>query len=309
MEHPSIYKEILCNADHDLNKKVEIGLQALEQIDKNYKIRSEIALQVAEYAHVLGKQDVVENCWLESLRSNTTALNYLRISLESSDKQLRDEAYELCDIYLEQMRGKKVYGDEVGELASNYLSPSGYNYLLFFHGKIEQLLDEKMNSKEPLGWSLTFMKEGISILLLLLYKETKMQTGTKKMLEQVVHTMNFSKEQYRIGMEECSVDMSDLDLFWNRFCMWKQDIVISEQLQKKIIKKLDTLVASRVEGIIGKNRTNYYGECAQFIAALAEVKESLGLLESKNTLLLEYKKRYPRRSSLIAQLKEYGMCV
>ena len=47
-------------------------------------------------------------------------------------------------------------------------------------------------------------------------------------------------------------------------------------------------------------------ECAAFISAYGEVKESHGTIGEKNTFMAEYRKRYPRRSAFIQELVKFG---
>ena len=54
---------------------------------------------------------------------------------------------------------------------------------------------------------------------------------------------------------------------------------------------IDHLIAERVKGIMENNRRNYYGECAAYIAALGEVKESMGEIGAKQKILSHYKTR------------------
>ena len=54
------------------------------------------------------------------------------------------------------------------------------------------------------------------------------------------------------------------------------------------------------------NRRNYYGECAAFIAALGEVKESRGEANGKQRYMTYYKDKYPRRSAFRAEMKAFG---
>ena len=44
------------------------------------------------------------------------------------------------------------------------------------------------------------------------------------------------------------------------------------------------MITMRVKGIMESNRRNYYGECAAFIAALGEVKESRGGMERESKI-------------------------
>jgi len=58
---------------------------------------------------------------------------------------------------------------------------------------------------------------------------------------------------------------------------------------------------------MGANRRNYYGECAAFIAALGEVKESRGELNGKEKLMEAYKDAYSRRRAFHEELRRFGM--
>ena len=43
------------------------------------------------------------------------------------------------------------------------------------------------------------------------------------------------------------------------------------------LRRLEQMVELRVKSIMDASKRNYYGECAAFIAALGEVKESQGV--------------------------------
>ena len=51
---------------------------------------------------------------------------------------------------------------------------------------------------------------------------------------------------------------------------------MEQELKERVIRKIEKLLEKRTAGIMEANRRNYYGECAAYIAALGEVKESLG---------------------------------
>lgn len=67
------------------------------------------------------------------------------------------------------------------------------------------------------------------------------------------------------------------------------------------------MITMRVKGIMESNRRNYYGECAAFIAALGEVKESRGEWNVKANLMEYYKTMYSRRRAFHEELRKFGM--
>ena len=71
------------------------------------------------------------------------------------------------------------------------------------------------------------------------------------------------------------------------------------------VEWLESVISKRVDGIVGgKYRKSYY-KAALLIAALGEVKESLGTKLAKNFIINEYLKKFPRHTSFRGELKEY----
>lgn len=96
------------------------------------------------------------------------------------------------------------------------------------------------------------------------------------------------------------------ELFHDIFIQWKQITPMEQDVKESAIKKITSLLKKRTEGIMEANRRNYYGECAAFIAALGEVKESLGETNAKQKLMTSYKEKYSRRRAFHADMKVYG---
>ena len=79
-----------------------------------------------------------------------------------------------------------------------------------------------------------------------------------------------------------------------------------EDEQQKVMERLESLIEMRVDGIMGANRRKYYGECAAFIAACGEVKESWGERMGKQSFMDSHRQRYPRRSAFKQELQDLG---
>ena len=200
-----------------------------------------------------------------------------------------------------------VIYDYDGSRAYNRLQDRSYYFILFFEGCFSTVISEGMNVKEPLGWSSTFMKEGISLLLLLLYEGTgDLPEGLKMMLSRIVFASSFDVDSFCIG-EYRSQDMDDTELFWSLFSKWKDAQILSKEEAEKMLIFSEQLIAKRTAGIMNANRRNYYGECAAFIAALGEVKESRGANCSKKQIMEQYKIEYSRMRAFHQELRHYGM--
>lgn len=86
--------------------------------------------------------------------------------------------------------------------------------------------------------------------------------------------------------------------------------VLSKGMNSKeaisILAQLEKLIEQRVEGIMASNHRKYYAECAAFIAAMGEVKESRGEIEGKQKYMEFYRNKYSRRSAYKNKLQQYG---
>lgn len=313
-KHPELYLQFLQRGLQGSNneKMFQVGQEALERIPVAFMIRSEIALLTAEYACRMEDNAAAEYCWKEAFRSDTSVTNYMRIRFLS--RKWEDHAEEIRDIY------EKVYSSSpkrpgtvvsycnVESQAQNYLHKNQYCMLLFFDQEFDLVCKIGMNAKQPLGWSSTFMKEGLAAFMLLLFEDNDLPKGLSSMRGAVQFVCSFQAEQFFKGTGQKS-DENDDELFWRLFCIWKKDITLSEADKKRRLQRIEKLISYRVAGIMEANRRNYYWECASFIAAFGEVQESLGHRNAKEILMEAYKKEYPRRRSFHQELRAFGMRV
>ena len=144
-------------------------------------------------------------------------------------------------------------------------------------------------------------------LLLLLYEGTaELPKGLLMMLSRVVAASGFDVDSFSIG-EDRDRDMGKMELFWSLFSEWKDSQILSKEENEEWLHFSEELIAKRTAGIMDANRRNYYGECAAFIAALGEVKESRGLNRAKMQIMEQYKKEYSRKRAFHQELRYYGM--
>lgn len=311
-KHPELYRQILQKGlEREENGEMfRIGMEALEKLPVSYIIRSEIALLTAEYACKMNESTASEFCWLEAFRSDTSVVNYLRIRLLSRDwkqyekqvKQIYNEAYERTK---KRSNANPAYYDGNAQ-RENTLYRDAYCAILFFEGDFECVLKEGMSEKKALGWSSTFMKEGLAMFLLLLSEGETLPSGLNAMLARAISGCGFRSGEFLNGT--ClNEGTSDRELFWNLFCKWKAGVNVSEEDDAKWMKKMEQLISMRTAGIMEENRRNYYGECAAFIAAYGEVLESRGEKNAKAHIMENYKGEYFRRRAFHQELRAFGM--
>jgi hypothetical protein len=137
---------------------------------------------------------------------------------------------------------------------------------------------------------LTRMKQGIALFLTAMYNGTNKPQGISRMFINAKNAVGYIDEKK----------------FNSYYSVWKEMTPMDEKLKLKAIQKIEKKIEMRTEGIMNGNKRNYYGECASFIAACGEVRESWGDIGAKQRIMTEYKNKYNRRSAFRAELQAYG---
>ena len=149
------------------------------------------------------------------------------------------------------------------------------------------------------------MKQGIALYLLYLYEGQWNGKGMAAMAEIVKRAMEFSSEEYRKGV--CGLEETDENkLFCQLFLKWKSMVQMESDIRDRALKRITALVEKRTAGIMDANRRNYYGECAAYIAALGEVRESMGEMNAKQRFMTLYKDQYSRRRAFLEAMRNFG---
>jgi len=94
------------------------------------------------------------------------------------------------------------------------------------------------------------------------------------------------------------------EIFWNIFGFWKEYFEMPMDDKRYYVDWLESVIDKRVSAIIGGKYRNKYGDVALLVAALGEVKESLGMA-AKNNIVKGYFDKYSRYSAFRGALKEY----
>ncbi len=310
-QHPGLYEKYIQNQmknaglrGANAERLYAIGQEALDRINPKYTVRSRIALLMLRMAEKAGMESDRNMCMLEAFRSDSSAANYMRICLECADDPKREaEAARICRaIYLgSNISERTYYGKGTGELEENTVDAATAYMLAFFHKDFDFVLSHGMSKRQALGWSGTFMKCGLAAFLLLLMEMKTLQVGGRKMCEMVIS--HIGTLRYENGRKETG----DVEDFWNKFSEWKKTAQLTTEQKEAYYNQMGKLIAKRVQGIMEANRRNYYGECAAYVAALGEAKESMGEQGGKQRVMEQYRVQYSRRSAFHQELRNYGM--
>ena len=310
--HPGLYLDILEHGKHLMpDDLVTIGLKAIKTIPKKYIIRSTAALKTAEYViAVNGEKPLLEKCYFAAFESDTSALNYLRVLLNGckNGNTMKDLQKIFMTLPVYKSSGSfSMYERSYSSSEREVNTPDSNTVLLlrFLDGQFADVLDEGLNKSEALGWTGTFMKQGIALYLLYLYEGQWNGKGITAMAETTKSAMKFSIEAYRKG--SCGLEETgEKELFCQLFLKWKSMVQMKPDVKNCAVKRITALMEKRTAGIMDANRRNYYGECAAYIAALGEVQESMGETGAKQRLMTSYKNAYPRRSAFREEMRRYG---
>ncbi|MDY3850084.1 MAG: hypothetical protein SOZ46_04625 [Bullifex sp.] len=306
--HPELYLQLLNMKADDDAAMLQIGQEALNRISPELKIRSEIALRSAYYADRLNMHDVRDQCWLEALKSDTSVINYLRIKFMTDNPGLHDERISsvVAAVRRETLDKGDTYSTWVQKSLRNRVSTECWCVLLYFEKRFDEMEAVDMRVREGLGWSFTFMGNGLDLLLLLLFQGQYYPVAMKSVLSNAMGLCRFSKEALYKGSAS-SDDRTEEALFADIIGKWKASFTLSAGDRIKWMTKATELVRRRTTGIMEANKRNHYGECARYIAALGEVVESSGEKNGKKNVMMEYETEYHRRRAFLAEMWKWEL--
>lgn len=175
-------------------------------------------------------------------------------------------------------------------------------------GEYEFIKNNAMHHKGAVGWSGSYMKEGLAAFMRILLNTDPKEnfTGIKSMILKLVRSVGFKVTEYQHGVPALIQD-SDEAWFWKCFSQSKRLFPMTESEQESFLHWVEQLVKKRVERIMEGNHRNYYCECAEYIAALGDVWEFRGIANGKQEVMLAYKEMYFRRSAFHRELRACGM--
>lgn len=133
-----------------------------------------------------------------------------------------------------------------------------------------------------------------------------MQPGIREMLRRIVAAVGFDKSEYEKGTLR-HIGESNEEWFLTCWLRWKRTVSLSNEQREALFQWAEEHVTKRVQGIMEGNHRNYYGECAAYIAALGEARESGGEQNGKQATMAKYMDAYSRRSAFRQEMRGYGM--
>lgn len=305
--HPSLYLEVMKEYDkrHDYTEIEKIGEKAISKIDRNLIIRSKVALKAAYAASCLGHTDnVMSLCW-EAFCSDSTVKNLLR--LFGTKEMAEQYGIRSGEVLSSRIKGTPAVSIRNTELNQNIIGDYDYYTLSFYTGDFKKAKTASENPKNSLGWSSSFVGEGIRMFLLYLY-EKPLPSKAAAAVSAWIGFRDGADQDESMDFENAIIEESrkyKTSIFWNYFQRWKQYFPMEEKEKKAYLVWAEAIVHKRAEAIVGGQHRRQYGDVAVLLAMVGEIKEQMGETGAKSNIFAMYKKKFPRHSSFQAEMRDY----
>ena len=305
--HPMLYLAAMQEYDknHEYAKIEAIGQKAVEKLDSNMVVRSKIALKAAYAADYLRHTDeMMSFCW-EGVRSDSTDRNFLRLfGMKEMAEKYGLKGKEIID-NCKKGNAKSYTRDR--ELQENFLGDYNYLKMCFYAGDFVKIKAASKNPKGSLGWSGEFIPYGIRMILLYLYNRplpSKAAAG----IAAYIGFQDADNSELMMSFERDILEESykyKTSMFWIYFQRWKSYFPMEQQEREAYLAWAEKIVYSRADAIVGGQHRNHYGQSAQLLAIVGEIKEDMGKSGAKEKIYTEYKRKFPRHSSFQGEMRTY----
>lgn len=291
--HPSISLAVMeeYQKSHSYEEMLDFAPKALEEIDRNLKIRGQIAEKAALAASYEERRDDVRRFCYEAFCSNKDVRSYLRLF---GEREMADTYGNKAD---EDIKSAKI------KSANQYEN----NSLQFYAGEFKRIKEKCKNPPNSLGWTGKFIRTGINLFLVYLYEGIKPGKAVNAIAGQIGFSDMANKDDYLTFeteiYQECT--LHKVSIFWNYFQRWKQHTYMEQKEKEKYLSWIEKIIYHRADAIVGGKFRDHYGETALLLAALGEVKESLGYKGAKAAIQAEFKRKYPRHSAFQGAMRSW----
>ncbi len=305
--HPSLYLAAMneYKKAYAYAKIEEIGEKALERIDSSLVVRGEIALKAAFASSCLQhEENMMKSCW-ECFRSDSTDKNFLR--LFGTEKMAERYGITGKEVLKNRVKGNQEYYRSNRELRKNVIGDYGYYILSFYMGDFEKVEAASVNPKGSLGWSTSFIRYGIRLMLLYLYEKPL----PSKAAASISAYIGFAEDKDYDDLMDFEREIAEesherkVSIFWNYFQRWKRYFPMEQSMRRKYLTWAEKIVYSRADAIVSGQHRNQYREVAVLLAMIGEIKEDMGEQGAKKEVFMEYKRKFPRHSSFQSEMKDY----
>ena len=278
IKHPMLYLDVIrYHLSHlQRDEARQIATNAFEQLDKTLIIRSTIANTLIPYFK--NEKELYEIAFL----SNPQVEYCLRLySLDCDIPQIKTtfQKIDYCDM--------KSVQDE--ELKSVSLSSVQKQILLFLLGDYKDIICQYTKDASNHEWSSNLKGTIISLLLMYLKPEKKYYVADDEILKDL--SQNFEMDKYK---------------FYEYFHIWKEKYAMDNEFKRWCIQWLKQEIDQNAQSIVGETYRYLYYTVAKQIVVLAEILQFYEDIDSIETFLQSYIKKYSRKYAFKAEVFKYS---
>lgn len=287
--HPGLYRDLCSEAYEkcDYDKAISIGMDCLENVDKDLVVRSKTSIIAAMAARKIGDMEKLRVCIREAFISESTPVNFLNLFTVFEPEEIK-KIY--CHVDKLPVFNQVNIDFKKQELEQNQLNPFTKSALKLLSGDFKYAKAECMRDKEYLGWSGSFKGLCVPLVLLLLDQDDDDTIAREKILTSIMDKIGSVFSKYV------------LEDFYQLLGVWKSKMSIDES--DEYLQWMEKEVHARVEAVVGgKYRKSYY-KAAELIVYLGQVLESQGKTNAEYLMVEKYRKMHSRKRAFIAELKE-----
>lgn len=158
-----------------------------------------------------------------------------------------------------------------------------------YTGDFDRVKNISKNPQGSLGWSGSFIEDGIRLFLLYLYERPIPSKSAKS----IASYIGFPDEKDQKNLLKFEIEIRNecqehkVSEFWNYFQRWKGYFPMEKTEREKYLTWAENIVYKRADAIV------------------AEIKEDTGMPRAKKCIFDQYKKKFPRHSSFQREMKYY----
>lgn len=292
--HPSMGLSVMneYQQSHSYEEMLNFAEKAMKELEKGSRIRGEIAQEAAFAASCMNRLEETREYCYEAFYGLANVRSYLRLFGETEMAQ-RYGAKANAEIRTHRVKAESQFEDYA---------------LAFYAGDFENTKIRCGDPEISLGWTGKFTRMGLSLFLLYLYEGKKPgkaiaaiadQIGFEDIQEQKRDYLSFETKIQQECMEY------HISIFWDYFQRWKNTTFMEQEEKDRYLSWIEKIAYNRADAIAGGQFRRHYSESARLLAALGEVKESMGSTGARMAIRTEFKKKFPRHSAFQSAMNSW----
>lgn len=303
--HPKAYVDWIkaLEKEGDFQAMLQAAKEGLENVPKDYVVRSEIAQMFVRAGEHLGDRDFQLLGWREVFLSNPSLAHLLSLlsvaeQIGCSDEEIETGIARISSLLEKEKKTRTILSIGDHDTLKATASETLLNQAYLLSGRYEDAFNLCAN-KDALGWSYGHNPKGLALpfFLVLLSKGMNLYPtqNLKRLWDSAVNTTYC--EYAPNGEEVISRFKRIMDGIF-------ESIKLSDNEEKKYLQWCIREAGLRVDAIVGEKHRQSYYKAADLLVAVAEVLANRDTKPEGEALIGKYRQKYNRHSAFQHELRE-----